>query len=111
NTFAGLRFGWSLRQTVTPNTTFTHDLVLDENLQSTNDFRADAGFGLNVAMSSVLALKVNYRLLYAHQPALETVPLIDAGGATLGTVTSPLRKRDTGLSLSLVLNWSRKASG
>lgn len=108
--FVGVRLGWSLRQRLTPNTTLTHDLVADENLQNTDDFRADAGLGLNVAMSSTLALKANYRLLYSNLPALETIPLLDPTAAQIGTVTTPLRKVDQGVSISLVLNWSKKAA-
>jgi putative salt-induced outer membrane protein YdiY len=105
--FVGGRLGWDLRQKLFPNTTFTHTLVADENLEETDDLRVDAQFGLHVAMSTTLGLKVNWRLLWDNQPALSEVPLLGAGGASTGlTVLAPYKELDQGFFVSLVFSFA-----
>jgi len=107
--FAGGRLSWTLKRRLTDTAELVHDLVLDENLNQTEDFRADASLGLSVAISSRFALKVNYRLLYRNLPALQELPLRDPGGLDLGSVSVPLRKVDQGLGVSLVFNFERRS--
>jgi putative salt-induced outer membrane protein YdiY len=103
--FVGARLGWDFQQKVFASTTFTHTLVADENLEDTADFRADAQFGLQVAMTRGLGLKVNWRLLWDNQPALADVPLVTAGGVPTGvTVVAPYKELDQGFSVSLVFS-------
>lgn len=109
--FAGARLSWTLKRQLTDTADLVHDLVLDENLKQTDDFRADASASLSVSVSSRLALKVSYRLLYRNLPALRELPLQDASGAALGTVAVPLRKVDQGLSVSLVFAFERADGG
>jgi putative salt-induced outer membrane protein YdiY len=105
--FVGARLGWDFRQRLFPNTTFTHTLVADENLEETDDLRVDAQFGLHVAMSTTLGLKVNWRLLWDNQPAISEVPLLGAGGAATGlTVLVPYKELDQGFSVSLVFSFA-----
>jgi hypothetical protein len=105
--FAGARMSWTLKRRLSETANLVHDLVLDENLSQTDDFRADASVALSVSISSLLALKVNYRLLYRNLPALEELPLRDLEGSGLGSVAVPLRKVDQGLSVSLVFELTR----
>jgi putative salt-induced outer membrane protein YdiY len=107
NNFAGARLSWTLRRHLSGTADLVHDLVLDENLNQTDDLRADATLGLAVSISSRLALAVNYRLLYRKLPALRQLPLRDAAGGELGSVAVPLREVDQGFSVSLVVEFER----
>jgi putative salt-induced outer membrane protein YdiY len=104
--FFGARAGWDFRRELFSNTTFTHTLLADENLEDTDDLRLDAQFGLHVAMSSKLGLKVNWRLLFDNQPALAQYDLFTpgVGGSTGLTVLAPYKKLDQGFSVSLVFS-------
>jgi putative salt-induced outer membrane protein YdiY len=108
--FVGARLGWDFRQKLFSNTTFTHTLVADENLEDTNDLRLDANFGVHVAMSSKLGLKVNWRLLFDNLPALAEYPLIGSAGGGL-TVLAPYKKLDQGVSVSLVFSFAPPKKG
>jgi putative salt-induced outer membrane protein YdiY len=110
--FVGARLGWDFRQKLFENTTFTHTLVADENLEETDDLRVDAQFGLHVAMSSTLGLKVNWRLLWDNLPALSEVPLVGSGGVQTGlTVLAPYKELDQGFSVSLVFSFAPPKKG
>jgi putative salt-induced outer membrane protein YdiY len=107
--FLGARAGWDFSQKLFQNTTFTHALVADENLEETEDLRVDAQFGLHVAMSSKLGLKVNWRLLWDNQPAVAEYPLFPPppGGPYAGeTVLAPYKELDQGFSVSLVFSFA-----
>jgi putative salt-induced outer membrane protein YdiY len=104
-TFLGARLGWDFQQKIFESTTFTHTFIADENLEETEDLRVDAQFGLQVAMTKGLGLKVNWRLLWDNQPALSEVPLVGAGGAPTGlTVVAPYKELDQGFSVSFVFS-------
>jgi putative salt-induced outer membrane protein YdiY len=110
--FVGARLGWDFRQKLFENTTFTHTLVADENLEETDDLRVDAQFGLHVAMSGTLGLKVNWRLLWDNLPALSEVPLVGSGGVPTGiTVLAPYKELDQGFSVSLVFSFAPPKKG
>jgi putative salt-induced outer membrane protein YdiY len=100
--FVGVRLGWDFRQKLFQNATFTHTLIADENLEETDDLRVDAQFGLHVAMSSTLGLKVNWRLLWDNLPALAEVPLVGSSS----TVLAPYKELDQGFSVSLVFSFA-----
>jgi hypothetical protein len=105
--FVGARLGWDFRQKLSANTTFSHTLITDENLEETDDLRVDAQFGLHVAMSQTLGLKVNWRLLWDNLPALAEFPLRTAGGLETGlTVLAPYKELDQGVSISLVFSFA-----
>ena len=109
DTFAGLRLSWSYLNKFGKNTTYTNDLIIDENLDETDDWRADMLQGLSVTMSEHLALKVGLRWLYDHQPSFE---LLTANFDTAGNPVTPavtelaeLDEFDSIFTVSLVVNY------
>jgi putative salt-induced outer membrane protein YdiY len=112
SSFVGARAGWDFRQKLLDNATLTHTLLVDENLEDTDDLRLDSQLGLHVAMSSRLGLKVNWRLLWDNQPALAELPLLGPGGADTGlAVLAPFKKTDQGFSVSLVFSFAPPKKG
>lgn len=110
--FIGGRFGWDFRQQLFSATTFTHSLIGDQSFEDSAARRLDAQFGLHVAMSSKLGLKVNWRILYNNLPPSTEVPLFTPGGVPTGqTVLAPYKKTDQGLSVSLVFSVSPPKKG
>ena len=109
DTFAGLRFSWAYLNKFGKNTTYTNDLILDENLDETSDWRADMLHGLSVAMSEHLALKVSLRWLYDHMPSFEllTASVDTAGNPVVPAVTElvELDEFDSIFTVSLVVNF------
>ncbi|MBT8404713.1 MAG: DUF481 domain-containing protein, partial [Gemmatimonadetes bacterium] len=101
DSFAGLRAGYGLTRQLSATTTFASDLIVDENLDDTDDLRADFTNSLAVAMSGSLALKASLQLLYDKQPALEQLPL----GTTGDTVFNPLGTTDRVFTLAVVLTF------
>lgn len=102
--FGGLRLSIDAMKQLSPTTEFTSVLVADENLENSDDFRADWTNGLAVSMSDRLALKTSLQLLFDNQPSLLTVPLFDGGGTATGTnVLAPSDDLDTVLTLTLVI--------
>ena len=99
-TSPGMRMSYEYRQQVTQNTEFTSVLVADENLQETGDFRTDFINAIAVSMTSKLAFKVSWQLLYDHQPSLVERSLF--GGET---VFAPLNKLDSFLTFALVASF------
>jgi putative salt-induced outer membrane protein YdiY len=107
SSFVGARLGWDFKQKLFQNTTFIHTLIADESLEDTDDLRVDVQFGLQVAMTKKLGLKVNWRLLWDHQPALAEYGLRTPGGIDTGlTVLAPYKELDQGFSVSLVLSFA-----
>ena len=74
-------------------------LVVDENLNDTEDLRADWTNSLTVAMSERLALKTSLQVLFDNQPSLTAVPLGDS------EVLTPLDKVDSIFTVALVVNF------
>jgi putative salt-induced outer membrane protein YdiY len=109
--FVGARAGWDFRQKLFDNTTLTHTLLADENLEDTEDLRLDSQLGLHVAMSSRLGLRLNWRLLWDNQPALAEFPLFVGGIDTGTTVLAPYKKTDQGFSVSLVFSFAPPKKG
>ena len=110
--FAGARLGWDFRQKLFPSTTLSHTLIGDQSLQDSAVRRFDAQFGLQVAMTRGLGLKVNWRILYNNQPPLAEVPLYTPDGANTGlTVLAPYKKTDQGFSVSLVFSLAPPKKG
>jgi hypothetical protein len=106
DSFAGVRFSWGYKHLLTETTTYTNELVIDGNLDESDDYRADMYNSIAVAMNSRLALKLGLRVLYDNLPALEAVPLFDTpGGTQLGTVLVELDDVDTIFTASLVVNF------
>jgi len=72
DTFPGARFTWAYLHLLGANTTYGNDLIVDENLDETSDFRADMINSVAVNMSDHLALKVSLQWLYDHEPSFAT---------------------------------------
>ncbi len=103
--FFGLRFSWEYWRKLTSTTTYTSELIVDENLDRTSDLRADFLNSVSVAMSQRLALKLSLQLLFDNEPALERVPLFDPQGESLGEVEAELDDLDSVLTVALVVDF------
>ncbi len=97
--FAGARVSYDYWRKVLPTTDFYSTLILDENLDETEDFRADFTNSVAVAMSEKLALKTSLQLLYDNQPSLVAVPL---EGTPDTTVLAELDELDSIFTVALV---------
>ncbi len=106
DTFLGLRFSWAYSNRFGENTVYTNDLILDENIDETDDFRANMTNSVAVAINERLALKVSHQVLYDNEPSLVEVDLFDSSGNDTGeTVLIELDEIDTVFTASLVVNF------
>ncbi|MGQ9801181.1 MAG: hypothetical protein ACUVRL_05915 [Candidatus Saccharicenans sp.] len=70
------------------------------------DWRFDWTNSLTATVSRSIALKVSYKMLYAHLPATTFLPLFDNLGVPTGlTVPYSLKKLDSFFTTSLVINF------
>lgn len=106
DTFAGLRLSYEYMRQVTGNSTFTSELVVDENLNATEDLRADFTNAISVSMSERMALKAAHQVLYDNEPSKSDVELFSPAGNPVGsTVLVPLEEVDTELTIALVIDF------
>jgi putative salt-induced outer membrane protein YdiY len=111
SSFAGARLSSSLLKKLGSTTTYTNDLVVDENLNDTKDLRANMINSLSIAMSKKLALKVSLQWLYDNEPSFKDIVLLSPNIAPPpklvpnGTVPFQLDKLDTLFTTSLVVNF------
>jgi len=106
SSFAGFRAIATFEQKILDTSAFASQIVFDENLRKTVDWRYDWTNSVTASISKSLALKTSLRLLYAHLPANEAVPLFDPLGNPTGlTVPVPLKKLDSYFTTSIVLNF------
>jgi len=104
--FAGFRFDFLAEQKFSDKSSLSTVFVFDENLKEMKDWRFDWTNSLSASISKALALKVSYKMLYAHLPATAFIPLFDIYGAPTGlTVPYPLKKLDSFFTTSLVINF------
>ncbi|MDT8437262.1 MAG: DUF481 domain-containing protein [Gemmatimonadota bacterium] len=90
--FAGLRVSWTLERALTDVADLSSELVADENISDTEDFRIDWTNAVEVSLSEKVALKTSYRSLWRNQPLFETLPLFTADGVPVtGDAGSQLR--------------------
>ena len=102
--FGGVRLTVDAARKLSATTDFTSALAVDENLQTTDDVRADWTNSISVALSRKLALKTSVQLLFDNLPSLLSVPLVDGTGTPTGaTVTTPGDELDRILTLTLVI--------
>lgn len=99
--FVGARFSWAYLHKFGKATTYTNDFIVDENLDTTADWRWTMTNAVAVTMSSHLALKAGLRYDYDHKPALLSLPLKD----TNFTVSTPADKWDRQFTTSLIINF------
>jgi putative salt-induced outer membrane protein YdiY len=103
--FFGLRGSIEARRRLTATADYTSTLIADQNLETTEDFRADWINSIAVSISDALALKTSLQLLYDAQPANVPVPLFDGGGAQIGTVSTRGEEIDRVMTLTLVVRF------
>lgn len=102
--FGGIRATMELTRDLTETTAFESGIVIDENLQNTDDLRFDWISSLSVALAEGLAFKTSLQLLFDNDPALIGVPLFDTGGTPAGSnVLVPSNEFDSFLTISLVI--------
>jgi putative salt-induced outer membrane protein YdiY len=83
--FGGFRVSIDAARRLTASADYASTLIVDENLETTADLRADWINSLTVSISEGLALKTSLQLLYDAEPAFLTVPLLDGLGVPTGT--------------------------
>ncbi len=104
--FAGFRLTVASDQKVLESSSLSTQFVFDDNLNRSTDWRFDWANSVTASISKSLALKVILRTLFANVPALQNLPLIDPLGEPTGLfVPVPLKKLDTFLTTSLVINF------
>lgn len=109
--FAGVRFTASGQKRFGDRNTHAWDseLIVDENVQQTEDLRANWNNSLSVSISQKLALKVGVQLKFDNQPELVEFPLFTRGANGLLTETDLVlagraEKTDVTATVSLVIN-------
>jgi putative salt-induced outer membrane protein YdiY len=104
--FAGLRFSVLADQKILDNSSVSTQFVYDGNLKRMEDWRFDWTNSVSASISKSMALKMSLRMLYTNVPALQNLALFDIGGLPTGLfVQVPLKKLDTLLTTSLVINF------
>lgn len=102
--FGGIRLSIEAARPLSETTDFASTLIVDENIEQTDDLRADWVNSLSVSVSESLALKTSLQLMYDRLPSLLSVPLVDGGGSPTGTtVLSPGDSLDTVFTFTLVI--------
>ena len=99
DSFFGLRGSYDYLRKLTETAGMTSVLVVDQNLNTTEDLRADWTNSLSVSISERFALKTSLQVLYDKDPALTAVPLGDS------QVLTPLGKVDTVFTVAIVANF------
>jgi putative salt-induced outer membrane protein YdiY len=104
--FAGLRFSALADQKILDNSSVSTQFVFDDNLKRMKDWRFDWTNSVSASISKSLALKISLRMIYTNIPALQSLALFDLGGLPTGLfVQVPLKKLDTFLTTSIVINF------
>ena len=102
--FGGVRFSVDAMRALSSSANFASVLIVDENLQDTEDVRADWINSLTLSLSESLSFKTSLQLLYDRQPALLTVPLVDGSGVPTGSNgVTPGKTVDNILTFTLVV--------
>ena len=102
--FGGVRFSIDATRRLSESADYSSVLIVDENVEDTDDLRADWTNSVSLSLSESLALKTSLQLLYDKQPSLLGVPLLDGMGVPTGTdVLTPGDEVDSILTLTLVI--------
>jgi hypothetical protein len=80
NDFGGIRLAYGFEQHIAESTIFFSNLVLDQNLQETEDLRADWFNALEISITDLVFLRTSFRILWRNDPLYETLPLYDQSG-------------------------------
>ena len=111
DSFLGARGTWNYMIALNDATKYGNDLIVNLNLDESDDWRADMVNWLSVKMNERLALKLSLTLFYDNLPALEQFNVYDdniitnPGAALLGTSTREVEDLDTIFSAALVINF------
>ena len=100
--FGGARLTVEAARRLSETVEYGSTLLVDENLEETDDLRADWTNSVTVALSQALAFKTSLQLIFDNQPALIAVPLAGAPAGT--TVLAPSDEVDTVLTVALVIS-------
>jgi putative salt-induced outer membrane protein YdiY len=100
--FGGIRLSIEAMRKLSEAAEYTSVLIVDENAETTEDYRADWTNALSVSLSERLAFKTALQLLFDNSPSLQSVPLFTAG-VPAGTVLTPGQELDSVLTLALVI--------
>ena len=104
--FLGLRLGWDYLRQLTGTAFLGSLLLVDQNIDESDDLRADMTNSITVTMSNRLALKVSLQVLFDNQPGLVGVPLFTADDSPTGLVVlGELEEIDTILNVALVAHF------
>jgi hypothetical protein len=102
--FGGARLSIDAMRRLSGSAVYTSVLVVNENLEDTEDLRADWVNALTLSLSESLAFKTSLQLLYDRQPALLSVPLVDGAGVPTGLrASTPAEEVDNILTFTLVI--------
>jgi putative salt-induced outer membrane protein YdiY len=99
--FAGLRFDGTWNAKASKAVGFENDVTANMSLKDTGDYSVEVNNALAVSMTEKLSLKISFRWLYNHEPALEDldviarVIIVDPDG-TPGTGDERFRTVDSG---------------
>lgn len=105
DTFLGTRFSYDYWRQLTPTTDFGSTLILDQNLDESEDLRADFTNWLSISISDRLALKVSLQALYDNLPAITLAPIVQPGTPDNGSLPVELDELDTIFTTALVINF------
>jgi putative salt-induced outer membrane protein YdiY len=106
DSFLGLQVSADYRNKIGERSEFQSLLVINENLDETEDLRADWINSLQATLTGRLALKVSLQLLYDNLPALEAVPLVGDDGVPTGDVVLvELEELDSLFTVALVVSF------
>ncbi|HEV8700768.1 MAG TPA: DUF481 domain-containing protein [Candidatus Polarisedimenticolia bacterium] len=104
NEFPGVRLSSKFQKTFSTGATIGHELVVDQNLDRTEDRRADMTAWVSFASGPHLALQMGAQLLYDWEPALQEIPRFSAPLIYSGqNVQIPFEEFDKIFTAALVL--------
>jgi hypothetical protein len=93
----GARFGWKLEYGFgskdaegKPGSRFLSDVVVDQDIENTDDLRINAAHAIEVAINRTFGLRVGMTLKYDNDPPVLALKPVDAAGQAINMGTSPL---------------------
>lgn len=106
DTFFGAKLSYDYWRRVTPSTEVGSALVVDHNLDESEDLRGDLTNWIEVDINDRLAVKVSLQVLYDNLPSLGVLPLEFPPGTPTGeTVSFELDDTDTVFTTALTVEF------
>lgn len=103
--FPGLRLEWEFWWQISMSTKIYNHLVVNQNLEMTEDLRARMLQELQVSISEHFSLSIRLILDHDDDPPFRRVPIVEGGSRTGEFFEVPLEKLDTRLITSLVFEF------